>query len=236
MRKYVWYAITNLGNISILLPFALLITFLLWLPASTRRLCVVWLATVVVVETIVAATKVLFMGWRLGIESLDFTGLSGHTTLSLLVWPVAFSLFLGHKDALRALGVAFGFLLASVIAVSRLEIHAHSVAEVVFGGILGAAVSSLFLVRYRRLFQLVALPRWLAITLILPLAIGYGHAVPTESILGGVARILSGHSYVYTRADLHSATFHSPALCPSLPKPHSLRRSDEADSRDMNMP
>jgi membrane-associated phospholipid phosphatase len=233
---YAWYAITNLGNISILLPFALLIALLLWLPSSTRRLCVVWLATVVVVETIVAATKVLYMGWRLGIASLDFTGLSGHATLSLLVWPVAFSLFLGHKDALLTLGVAFGFVLASVIAVSRLEIHAHSVAEVVFGGILGAAVSSLFLVRYRRLFHVVALPRWLAITLILPFAIGYGHAMRTESILEGVARILSGHSYVYTRADLHSATFHSPALCASLPKPHSPYGSDEADGSDMNMP
>jgi hypothetical protein len=236
MRKYAWYAITNLGNISILLPLALLIALLLWLPASTRRLCVVWFVIVVVVETIVAATKVLYMGWGLGITSLDFTGLSGHAALSLLVWPVAFSLLVRHKDALRAFGVTFGFLLASVIAVSRLEIHAHSVAEVVFGGILGAAASSLFLVRYRRLFHVVALPRWLAMTLILPFAIGYGHAMPTESTLEGVARILSGHSYVYTRADLHSSTFHSPALCVSLPKPHSPYRSDEADGRDMSMP
>jgi len=225
MRKYVWYAITNLGDTSVLLPCAALVAFVLLLPASTRRLCVVWLAIVVAGETIVATTKVLYMGWRLGIASLDFTGLSGHSTLSFLVWPVAFALVLGRTDTWRVVGVAFGFVLASVIAVSRLAIHAHSVAEVVFGGIFGTALSSAFLARYSRLLRVVALPRWLVITLILPFVIGYGRAIPTESILAAVARTLSGHSYVYTRTDLHSGTFPEPVrrdrevLCAACQKP-----------------
>ena len=210
MPKHVWFAITNLGDTSILLPCAALIAFVLLLPASTRRLCVVWLASVVAGETIVATTKVLYMGWGLGIASLDFVGLSGHSTLSFLVWPVAFTLALGRSNEWRSTGIAFGTLLASVIAASRLAVHAHSVAEVVFGGILGAALSSAFLARYLRLLHVVALPRWLIITLILPFAIGYGRTVPTESILAVVARTLSGHSYVYTRADLHSGAFRSP--------------------------
>jgi hypothetical protein len=205
-----WYAITNLGDTSILLPCAVLVAFVLLLPASTRRLCVVWLAIVVAGEMIVSTTKVLYLGWRLGIASLDFTGLSGHATLSFLVWPVAFALVLGRTNAWRVVGVAFGVLLASVIAVSRLAVHAHSVAEVVFGGILGTALSSAFLLRYRRLFHVVALPRWLAITLILPFVIGFGRVMPTESILAAVARTLSGHSHVYTRSDLHSGTFRNP--------------------------
>jgi membrane-associated phospholipid phosphatase len=212
MQKFVWYAITNLGDTSILLPCAMLIAFVLLLPASTRRLCVVWLAAVVAGGTIVATTKVLYMGWRLGIASLDFTGLSGHTTLSFIVWPVAFSLVAGQTATRRAVGAAFGILLASAIAVSRLEVHAHSVAEVVLGGVLGIALASAFLLRYRRILRAAALPPWLALTLILPLAIGYGHAMPTESILAVVARTLSGHSHVYTRADLHSAAFRSPVL------------------------
>jgi len=219
MRKCVWNAITNLGDTSILLPCALLIALVLVLQASTRRLCVTWLAVVMVGEAIVATTKVLFMGWRLGIASLDFVGLSGHTTLSLLVWPVVFSLFLGRRVVWRTIGGAFGFLLASAIAVSRLEIHAHSVSEVVFGGILGAALSATFLVHYRRRVHAVALPRWIAIILILPIAIGYGRAMPTESILAAVARTISGHSFVYTRADLHSAIFRSPVLYARGPKP-----------------
>ena len=210
MGKQVWYAITNLGDTSILLPCAVLIAFVLLLTASTRRLCVAWLAIVAVGEMIVATTKVLYMGWGLGIASLDFIGLSGHATLSSLVWPVAFALLLGRTDRWRIGGVALGILLASVIAVSRLEVHAHSVAEVVSGWILGTALSSVFLVRYRRPLHLVAPPRWLAVALILPLAIGYGRAMPTESILAAVARTLSGHSHVYTREDLHSGAFRNP--------------------------
>ncbi len=210
MLKYLWHAVTRLGDTSVLLPCILLIAGVLLLQASSRRLCVVWLAVVVTGVAIVATTKILYMGWRLGIASLDFTGLSGHTTISLIVWPVAFSLFLGQTDAGWVAGVAFGILLAFVIAVSRLGVHAHSVAEVVLGGILGTALSSVFLVRYHRHLHVVLLPRWLVVTLILPLGFGYGHSMSTESFLASVARALSGHSYVYTRADLHSSTFHSP--------------------------
>lgn len=206
MRKHIWYAITNLGDTSLLFPCAVLVAFVLLLPASTRRLCGIWLAIVAAGETIVATTKVLYMGWRLGIASLDFTGLSGHATLSFIVWPVAFALILVRTDAWRVAGVAFGILLASVIAVSRLAVHAHSVAEVVFGGILGAALSTGFLVFCRRLLHVVVLPRWLAATLILPFVIGYGRVTPTESILASVARTLSGHPYVYTSADLHASS------------------------------
>ena len=228
MGQYVWYAITNLGDTSIMLLCAALIAFVLLLTASTRRLCVAWLAIVVVGEMIVATTKVLYMGWGLGIASLDFIGLSGHATLSFLIWPVAFALLLGRTDRSRIGGVAFGILLASVIAVSRLEVHAHSVAEVVFGGILGTTLSGAFLVRYRRPLHLVALPRWLAVALILPLAIGYGKVMPTESILAAVARALSGHSHLYMRGDLHSGTFRNPfapnceILCEARQRPAQL--------------
>ena len=117
----------------------MLIAFVLLLPASTRRLCVVWLA-VVAAASIVATTKVLYLGWRIGIASLDFVGLSGHATLSFLVWLVAFALVLGRLDARRAVGVASGILLASLIAVSRIAVNAHSATEVIFGGILGTAL------------------------------------------------------------------------------------------------
>jgi hypothetical protein len=207
MQKYVWHSLTSLGDTSVLVPCAILIAFALLQQTSTRRLCAIWLSLFVSAEFVVATTKVLYMGWRLGIPSLDFTGLSGHSTLSLLVWPVAFSLFLGH--ARRATGVAVGILLASAIALSRLEVRAHSVPEVVLGAVLGIALSCSFLVFYRESLHLVALPRWLAVLLILPLVIGYGRPMPTESILATVARTLSGHSYVFTRADLQSSS--SPA-------------------------
>jgi len=211
MLKYVWYVITNFGDTSILLPCALLVALVLFLKTSTRHLSVVWIFLVVIVDTVVAITKVLYMGWRLGIPSLDFTGLSGHTTVSFLVWPVTFLLFLGQTEVRRIIGIGFGVLLGVLVAVSRLEVHAHSIAEVVFGGIFGLTLSSVFIFRKRNLLQVAALRRGLALALILPLAIGLGHTVPAESILATVARMLSGHSYVYTRADLHSASSRSPA-------------------------
>ena len=210
MSKHVWYAITSFGDASLGLPCALLVAFVLLVPATTRRLAFVWLAIVVAGETIVAATKVMYMGWHLGIPSLDFIGLSGHTTLSFMVWPVTFALVLGRTDRWRAIGAAVGIVFALLIAFSRLKIHVHSLSEVVLGAFLGITLSSFFLLRYRRRLDPVALPRWLFLIFILPFVFGYGRVAPTESILAAVARTLSGHSHVYTRADLHTAVHERP--------------------------
>jgi len=205
MRRLAWYGITALGNAPLLAASALLIAAAMFLTVSTRRLSVAWLVVVMTGAAVVAATKVLYMGWGLGIASLDFTGLSGHTTLSVLVWPVALSLLAGQTDTRMRVGAAGGFLLASGIAVSRLEVHAHSAAEVILGGAFGLVLSGAFLLRHLRRLRDIVFPRWIAITLIIPFAIGFGHALPTESVLAEVARTLSGHSRAYTRADLHSA-------------------------------
>lgn len=206
MMRYLWHAVAAFGDTSILLPCALLIALVLAVRESTRRISAMWLAAVVGTAAIVAATKLLYMGWGLGVAALDFTGLSGHTSLSLVVWPVALFLFAGQTNRRRILAAAVGGAAAFAIAASRLGSRAHSVSEVALAAVLGCAVSSLFLLRYGRPLTAVAPRRWLAVALMLPLVIGYAHAAPTQALLEGLARALSGHSHVYTRSDLHSGS------------------------------
>ena len=212
--RYLWHALAAFGDSSVLLPCGALVALVLLPRISTRKLCGAWLALLVGTGAIVAATKVLYMGWGFGLASVDFTGLSGHAALSFLVWPVTFFLFFGQARTARALAAAAATALAAAVSVSRLQTHAHSVSEVVLGGILGGGISSFYLVHYRRILQTVAPRRWLAVILAVPLVIGYVHAAPTESILAALARALSGHSYVYTRADLHSSAIRGPTAAP----------------------
>ena len=230
MLRYLWHALAAFGDSSVLLPCGVLIALVLFPRIPTRRLCAAWLTLLIGTGAIVAATKVLYMGWGFGLASVDFTGLSGHAALSFLVWPVTFFLFFGQARKARALAAAAGIALAAAIAVSRLQTHAHSASEVVLGGILGGGISSFYLLHYRRVLQTVAPRRWLAVILAVPLVIGYLHAAPTESILAALARALSGHSYVYTRQDLHSSAF------PGLPRVLSAGLSTSTRPAVVNVP
>ena len=96
-----WESITAFGDSGVLLPAAALIS--LWLVSARQaRLAARWCLTVAFVGTTVALSKLLFMGWCLGLRSLDFTGLSGHAAMAGVVLPVLFHLgpmaFRGHRQ------------------------------------------------------------------------------------------------------------------------------------------
>lgn len=203
MNGHAWQFVTYLGDSGLLLPYVVLATLWLLLSPMTRSLSLAWLAVVFIGGLVVAATKVMYMGWHIGITGLDFIGLSGHTTLSFIVWPTLFLLLIGHSEAGQAYGVATGIVLAATIGVSRLVLHVHSLSEVLLGALVGGVLSAAFLFP-RRLRLRLALPRlWLLASMMLPLMTGYGHPAPSGHLLAEVAMRLSGHAIVYTRADLH---------------------------------
>lgn len=203
MSSRLWMIVTGFGNTAVLLPCAALVAFWLLIARRTRRLSAVWAGVVFFGVLVVAATKVLYMGWHLGIPAIDFTGLSGHTTLAFIVWPVLIALAIGRGPVSQAITAGVGFILAALVGYSRLMVHAHSVSEVVMGAGLGIVISAGYLTRYREQLRLPVARLLLLVTVLLPLAIGYGNAVPTQAYLGHIARALSGHQRVYTRADLH---------------------------------
>ena len=96
--------------------------------------------------SLVVATKIAFIGWGIGIRSLDFTGFGGHSMRATVVIPVRFYLILQKAPPIaRTSGVSLGIVFGVIIGISRLVVHAHSVSEAVAGCILGGMVSLSFI-------------------------------------------------------------------------------------------
>lgn len=165
-----------------------------------------WLLLFGAVGLVVVASKLMFMAWRLGIPSLNFMGISGHSAMSATVWPALLALLwpTSRRD-FSVVGAMAGLLFALAIAVSRVAVHAHSWTEILAGFSLGGGAVSVFLWRFGSRWRLRG-PRWPAVlTLMLLLLVTYGHRFPSEHLLRVVAQHLSLDSTVYTRRSLHES-------------------------------
>ncbi|HTN65830.1 MAG TPA: phosphatase PAP2 family protein [Burkholderiaceae bacterium] len=195
-----WTKITHLGDTSLIAPAALLIG--LWLLVARRhRLLFWWCALLTWTMLLVAGSKIAFIGWGIGIPTLNFTGISGHTTFAMAVWPVlAFLLLQRSSPLLRAGGVVFALSIAVLVGFSRLVLQFHSTAEVVAGYLLGATVSIVFIwisgsLRHTSLSRML-----LATSLAALLAASSIQAAPTQYWLIRVALYVSGHEQPFVRS------------------------------------
>ncbi len=203
----IWLTITNLGDSALMVP-SILVIYLWLLDAAAWRLSWIWLGLCGAAAALVATTKLAFLGWGLGIDSLDFTGISGHSTLAVGVFTTAaFLLALGRSGGTQALAAAVGCVVGLAIAVSRLALGVHSPSEVVAGITLGLAVALGFILSaWRRRPPRSGRTYYLAIALIIPVALLYGNHAPTEGMLAQLAVKLSGHPCPYSRAHPHDLT------------------------------
>jgi len=201
-----WTAFTWLGDSGLLLPVAALIT--LWLAASRRTwpTALLWLVLFGAGSMAVLVSKLAFIGWGIGIASLDFTGFSGHSALAASVWPVVLWLLASRAPHwTRVSLVCLGALLAAGIGVSRLVLDAHSPSEVIAGLALGWAVSGAFLVLQRRQGHPSLRGTLVAVSLMLLAALrDPGVPAPTQNLLERIAVRLSGAERPYTREDLRA--------------------------------
>lgn len=210
-----WEKITFIGDAVVLLPAALIVA--IWLLAARGwRMATVWCALFAFGLLIVTASKIAFIGWGIGVRSLDFTGFSGHAMRATSVIPVmAYLLLQPSKRLLRHAGVALGFALGAIISLSRVAVGAHSMSEALFGALLGIAVSGGFLWIARG--RSAAVPyRWL-IALSMAGIFGTSHAqpAPTHRWITGVALYLSGNDRPYDRSVWHAHTCRIDRAVPS---------------------
>lgn len=141
-----WGLVTRLGEAQILLPAMLAALLWLVLLARTPRTAGWWLAGTAVVALITTATKVAFFGYGVGYAPLDYTGISGHAMFSAAVLPVLAGIVAGgSRPRWRHAAIGAGYLLAAVIAYSRLRVGAHSPSEALAGMLLGSLASALAL-------------------------------------------------------------------------------------------
>lgn len=201
-----WHEITRLGEAQILLPAALLAAAWLAWRLRARDTARSWLTLLGMAIAITTASKLAFIGWGIGMASLDFTGFSGHAMFAAAVYPMLARIGAAHAStAMQKLAVALGVALALVVAVSRLEVHAHSVSEVIAGGLLGLTASGLALRRH----PITATPAtpWIPMVLLACLVAVPWKAPPslTHQMVTQLALSLSQRSHPYTRADMHRA-------------------------------
>lgn len=210
---HAWWILTHLGASSLLLPALLLVLGGLW-ESGARDAAKRYLLRLSIAVGITVVSKCLFFGWGIGIAALDFTGVSGHTLLATSILPVLLRGIPWPALQARGGGAALGGLLALVVGVSRVAVHAHSLSEVVAGWILGAAVSW---PTVRQLAPLV-LSHWASkvAPLVLLLAFHSSTAtyLPTHDIEVRLALLVSGQGKPFARHHLHQAP---PALAPVSP-------------------
>jgi len=197
-----WVHVTDLGDSAVLLPLALVI--ILWLGLQSWRAASFWAALFCLDGAVVALSKIVYMGWGLHPAGWNFTGLSGHSALSMLVWPtIGLLLAAGRPPFWRWLLPAFGVLLAASIVVSRLTTDAHTPIEAAAGALWGGALAVLALWRLPRQPIIKGRPGWfLPLAILLPLVLSYGQIFPSNPLLETIACALSGRAQPYTRADL----------------------------------
>lgn len=146
-----------------------------------------------------------FIGWGVGVQSLEFTGFSGHATRAAAVFPVTLFLLVDKKGGWRQRGMVLaGVLLALGVTVARVKMGAHSPSEALTGYVLGLGTAGLFMARARAPCDYSPRPLLLgllAATILLPRA----DSVNSHQWLTELALKLSGHERVYLRREWQPA-------------------------------
>jgi membrane-associated phospholipid phosphatase len=201
-----WLAFTRLGEAQILLPAALAVYgWTIWRAPASRACATRWLACVALAAALTTFTKVAFIGYGIGSATWDFTGLSGHAMFSAAILPVLARLLTIDQPPPRVRwAVAGGYALAALVAVSRVRVQAHSVSEVIGGGLCGGLASTLALASWQHLPRLRVPARlWFGLPAAVMLAM---HSAPPPKTHDWVTRLslrLSGRSAPFTREALH---------------------------------
>jgi membrane-associated phospholipid phosphatase len=199
-----WHVLTRLGEIQILIPAALLVTFHMLRQRDARVAGVAWLGGLCAAGLITTLSKLAFIGWGVGYAPLNFTGISGHSTFAAAVLPMLLGALTpaSHPRARRA-AIAAGCVLAVLVGISRIAVGAHSPSEVIAGLTLGACVSLFCTTRYVQM--LVPLSPVIPVVVILWLGWSplQAPSLPTHSMVTSLALSLSGHPMPFTRSEMH---------------------------------
>jgi len=195
-----WAFVTRWGNAMLLLPLAAWIVVTLWFDGE-RGAAWRWAWSFGVALLLVLTSKIAFLGWGIGSRALDFTGISGHSTLAAAVLPMmAWWLTEAGSPSLRRASIAGAVVLAVVVALSRVFLSTHSVSEAVAGLALGslAAWSAIPRSGHARIHTAM---RWSAALLLLGFATvsPVGDSDEAHGLVARLALALSGHGAVYTR-------------------------------------
>jgi hypothetical protein len=139
-----WSHLSALGGLNVSVLGALAIAG--WLAgARCWRRALSWCLLFGTTMAVAAASQMAFIGWGMGVRSLDFAGFSGHAARAAVLYPAALLLLCepGGRAAKRW-GLALGVLLAAAVAIARVKVGAHSASEALLGWLLGTGAALWF--------------------------------------------------------------------------------------------
>jgi hypothetical protein len=136
-----WKLVIDIGHTAVMLPMAGAIAA--WLIAGRAwKMALCWCVMFAAGLSLVALSKIAFLGWETGIPSLDFKALSGHALCSTAVIPVLFFVVLqGASTSWRTGGVVFGIGVSVALGVLLVHFKFHTASEVIPSFMLGTTVS-----------------------------------------------------------------------------------------------
>jgi membrane-associated phospholipid phosphatase len=194
-----WQPISHLGALAFTGPLALFIVLHL-LAGGRARLALAWCALLGAGLALVVATKIAFLGWGIGWRAGDFAGMSGHAARAAAVFPVAlFLLFQGERAGARTAGVVLGMLVAALVALARVQVHAHPPSEAALGFAAGIGVAALFIARAERAAPVPLRPALVLVCVAVLAASPRREPVDAEKWIALAAMHLSGHDRTFQR-------------------------------------
>lgn len=192
-----WLKIIHLGGTAVMIPAACAIAALL-LTGRAWRMALWWCLLFAAGLGLVAASKIAFLGWGLGIPSLDFKTLSGHAMLTTAVIPVIFFLLLQWASpVVWSGGIGLSIILSAILTICLIAFNFHSASEAIAGCTLGGIVSLGF-IKMSGTLSTVRLNRRLILFSILAfLAVQYAKPPSIEYWIERAALYISGHDKLY---------------------------------------
>lgn len=179
--------ITDFGDAAVTVPLAA-VTIVLLIALRRPRLALDWAACIIACAGVIGAAKLFLAGCSHRIAVPDVTSPSGHAALGTVVYG-GFALLLGSRLGTieRRTVYAGAALLIGGIAVTRVLLHAHGVAETALGLGVGLAAVAVF----RAVLAAnppVRLPvEWLCGGALICILVMHGTRWPAELMIHGLA-------------------------------------------------
>lgn len=196
-----WHGVSVVGSMAVLGPAGIAVG--LWLAVGQCwRLALNWCLLYAGGMGLVVLSKLVFMGWGIGISSIQFAGFSGHAMRAGAVLPVLSYVALKNASApVRRGAVIAGIALAMLISFARWMTNEHTISEVVSGCLLGLGVAGVFFWSAKDSGRLVVSRVLVLASLGALLLTPRVEPVPTEVMIAKVALRLSGRPKPFSRHD-----------------------------------
>lgn len=201
-HAHFWTTLTHFGASSVIAPTLLLLFASLWW-GGERAAALRYAFALVAAVAVTLTSKLMFYGWGIGIATINFTGVSGHTLLASAVLPVVLGrVRWTQAQSFNRWGVAAGVALSTAVGVSRVVLGAHSVSEIVAGWALGWAVSALALNSLQGGTRALLAGRLVPLCLLMALHTGTATYLRSHDMEVQLALLLSGNGKPFARHHL----------------------------------